>query len=191
MREENLDRQLDAALSRYAAVEPRYGLEQRVLANLRVKREAGRGRWRPAVVLATAMAFAVILLGWRVTHYRTRMASVVSPAQRIAPPSARLGRLQTNAKQADQPGKRLRAYSEARRGARRTGNKQAGAGLPELAQFPLPEPLTGQEKLLLQFVKDNPGEAALVAQARTEALQREADEWKAFALKMDSQQGER
>jgi hypothetical protein len=39
---DEFDRMLDAALAKYAAVEPRTGLEERVLANLRPSRRAFR-----------------------------------------------------------------------------------------------------------------------------------------------------
>src|ERR1700674_4092802 len=63
-----LDRQLDAALARYAAVEPRVGLEERILANLRAQRkhDPARGWWRWAAVGALAVVIILVLfLSWR------------------------------------------------------------------------------------------------------------------------------
>ena len=51
-----LDRVLDAALAKYAAVEPRDGLEARILANLRTEQAESLRRvwWKWALVAATA-----------------------------------------------------------------------------------------------------------------------------------------
>src|ERR1700730_13030518 len=65
-----LDRELDAALAQCGAVEPRAGLEQRVLTNLQAEREkiASRAwwRWPVTVILAAAVTIAVgVSLTWR------------------------------------------------------------------------------------------------------------------------------
>src|SRR5271163_2932709 len=59
-----LDRELDAALAKYAAVEPRLGLEDRILAHVRAERERVRDRswWRWSVVPAAVAAVAVIVV---------------------------------------------------------------------------------------------------------------------------------
>jgi len=71
MQDENSDRDLDAALATYATIEPRAGLEQRVLANLRAERQrlAARGwrRWPALVALAVAVLIAVVSASWRIT----------------------------------------------------------------------------------------------------------------------------
>jgi hypothetical protein len=65
-----LDRELDAALAEYGAVEPRAGLEQRVLTNLQAEREKIASRtwwgWPVTVALAAAVTIAVgVSLMWR------------------------------------------------------------------------------------------------------------------------------
>ena len=52
---------------------------------------------------------------------------------------------------------------------------------PKLDQFPSPRPLTEQEKILQSYVAENPEKAVLIARARSEALQRDLEEMKAFA----------
>src|SRR5215470_17593335 len=62
-----LDRMLDAALAKYAAVEPRPGLEERIFANLRTgpARPASRAWW-PWSFAGAALAIIVALaLAWR------------------------------------------------------------------------------------------------------------------------------
>ena len=63
-----LDSALDAALAKYAAVEPRAGLEDRVLANLRIEqaRMPVRAWWRWSVAGAlAAVVFVALALAWR------------------------------------------------------------------------------------------------------------------------------
>src|SRR5678816_2119418 len=65
---DELDRALDAALAKYAAVVPRAGLEERVLANLRIEqsREATHGWWRWTLAAALAIVVVVaVALSWR------------------------------------------------------------------------------------------------------------------------------
>jgi hypothetical protein len=47
---------------------------------------------------------------------------------------------------------------------------------PKLAQFPSPRPLSEQEKILMSYVAQYPQTAALVAQDRAEALERDLEE---------------
>ena len=65
---DDLDRGLDGALAKYAAVEPRQGLEERILANLRSHqtRAADRVWWRRGLAGALAAVVAVAAtLAWR------------------------------------------------------------------------------------------------------------------------------
>ena len=49
----------------------------------------------------------------------------------------------------------------------------AMARAPKLEQFPSPQPLSEQEKLLQNYVAENPEQAVLLARARTEALRQD------------------
>jgi hypothetical protein len=59
---DDLDRTLDAVLSRYASVEPRAGLEERILANLRTADAPTSAHawwtWRMAAVLSAVLMIA-------------------------------------------------------------------------------------------------------------------------------------
>jgi hypothetical protein len=50
---------------------------------------------------------------------------------------------------------------------------QVPKALPKLDQFPSPQPLSEQEKLLASYVAVYPKQAALLAKLRTEELERE------------------
>ena len=61
------------------------------------------------------------------------------------------------------PKRRLRAVADA----------QVAKALPKLDQFPSPQPLSEQEKLLASYVAVYPKQAAVLARLRTEELERE------------------
>lgn len=191
MRDRDVDRELEAALAKYAAVEPCAGLEQRVLASLRAHRErkAVWGWRRPAPALATLAAVAVVatLLGWRV-HTRANVGVFHLPADR-ATVSGDVRAAVGESGVVGRSGEKLAVEQAPKRGLGR--HTVASTPLSKLEQFPAPEPLSEQEKLLIQFVEQNPREAELLADAQAEAIRREADEMKALASGTDSEPQER
>jgi hypothetical protein len=171
-----LDRELDAALAKYAAVEPRIGLEERILANLRAKRErrATNSWWRWSAVAA----LSALLLVTGVFAWKSRR-----PAQNIA--AHVLITSQTNAHDGtpNAPQDGVAAFPSRKTGAGRqlkTPSRRAPAPVlssaPKLEQFPSPQPLSEQETILARYVTKFPEHAALIAQARTEELQRDSAE---------------
>src|SRR5690348_2180581 len=65
MHEHDIEGELDAALARYAAVEPRDGLEQRVFASLQVQHtRASRIGWQHWIALGFAAASLAALAIW-------------------------------------------------------------------------------------------------------------------------------
>lgn len=175
MREENLERELDAALARYVAVEPRHGLEQRVLANLHARE--GRTRrfgWLHWVAVGFALASLATLLIWAGGRQSISLNPSSQPAQHEMASTGTRVRVSAAA---GTPSGRNRMNDRTRRGYL-TGRSAWGSAdaIPKLAQFPAPQPLTEQEKLLIEFVNRDPQEAALVAQIQTAVLQHELDE---------------
>src|SRR5438067_641439 len=79
---DDLDRTIDAALAKYAAAEPRSGLDERVLANLRsAAPAANRTWWRWSLAAAVAaMLLIAITFAWR-----SRTPSHPAIAKRPAP----------------------------------------------------------------------------------------------------------
>lgn len=168
-KQDELDDALDAALAKYAAVEPRLGLENRVLANLKAERERVpvRQSWRWGLSGALAAVVVVSLtLAWRLDNFsRPPVANVVSTMQVPT-------HIETKA-----------TANHERNGVNTTGPKRASrvvayhhhsaavaSNQPKLDQFPSPQPLSEQEKLLQNYVARYPEHAVLVARALTEAL---------------------
>jgi hypothetical protein len=166
-----LDRELDATLAKYAA-EPRTGLEERVLANLRAADQshaAEHSWWRwPAVAAPAVLIVLALSVAWRspkpaqnITmqhppasmyvdkHIGTQVANNSGPSS-IRPHAAGSGRQL-----------RLRVISNPR---------TAVAPAPKLEQFPSPQPLSEQEKMLADYVAGHHQQAILVARARMAEL---------------------
>lgn len=170
---DDLDRALDAVLVKYAAVEPRRGLEERILANLRTSPQpANRARWRSSLALAAA---AVVVLAAVVGRRSVRPSHPVIANQ---PP--------VTTQSPRQPEKRM-ANRDARASGQRghvpirktTLHRQPDSVLaaqPKLDVFPSPQPLNEQEKILASYVASYPEDAALIAEARMEALRKDREE---------------
>jgi hypothetical protein len=181
MRDDNFDRELDAALAKYAAVEPRDGLEERVLANLRARREHGVSpNWRPwsLAVAGVAVAIFAAVAFWHgaTTKGVTRRPATTSQRPAALMPAPEPAEDENNLKS------QMPKLKEQRMPRKYALVERIPAGnTPKLEQFPAPEPLSEQEELLVRFVQDDPRDAALVAEARTEELSREEDELRALS----------
>jgi hypothetical protein len=157
-----LDRALNAGLAKYAAAEPRTGLEERILANLQAERGQSDDRawWWGAAALATVL-LVIVGLAWttmrRAPLIARRPAEVAPHVQLPAPQIASIR----------PPAPNLMATSVAHR------SKPAARVNPKLDQFPSPQPLSEQEKILASYVDAYPEHAILLARARTEALRRD------------------
>jgi hypothetical protein len=168
-----LDDQLDDALAKYAAVEPRTGLEARILANLRTHENSSVGvnRWHWAVTLAAALLVVSFLI-WRVERYRPEP---LVHHRENSPPQTQI-RIATKDTERNTLPKVVSKspFRHARKGtstAHVVVEKQ-----PKLDQFPSPRPLTEQEKLLAEYVAQFQEEAVVVARARAEVLRRDMEE---------------
>ncbi|HTT19883.1 MAG TPA: hypothetical protein VMG82_13105 [Candidatus Sulfotelmatobacter sp.] len=171
-----LDPLIDAALAKYASVEPREGMEERILANLSCAKTSIGIRtwrnWRVAALIAAVLIVASSLL-WQekkaphppiVVHRPTpgEAPRAAYAANRNAgpPPQTKLPQRRTN---------RLRAQRE------------IVAPVPKLAVFPSPLPLSEQEQILASYIAQYPEHAALVAEARMDAIRHEDEERRRIA----------
>lgn len=165
---------LDAALAKYAAVEPRPGLENRILASLRVERARvpDRARWRWSVAAAlTAVAVVAVAVSWKsikpgqVVEEHHPSTTLQSPPQSgIQIAASREVALQ-------------KPHHPVRRPTGDRANVLAvAAASPKLDQFPSPRPLNEQEKILADYVTEHHQQAALLARVRMAELKQDLAE---------------
>jgi hypothetical protein len=191
-RHDELDRVLDAALAKYAAVDPRPGLEERVLANLGAEWQwvPNRAWWRwSALAAVAAVAIVAIALAWR-------PGKPSHPEIAKHPPTLPQGAREPGAQiVSNDGGNQVRSHDHRpvrKTIARRSPTPVVTAGNPKLGEFPSPAPLSEQERLLRNYVAEYPEQAVLLARARTEELRRDQlEEIKAFPANnqpMDSEE---
>lgn len=163
-----LDDQLEAALAKYAAVEPRAGLEERILANLKAQEQSDHriAWWRWAVSMATALLIMTGLI-WRAERHRPEEAIHLANSQQTQQQVA------TNT--TAESGNRAVVRKTSIRRRRHTPTAALAEAEPKLDQFPSPRPLTEQEKLLAEYVSQFHQEAVLVARARAEVLRQDLE----------------
>jgi len=172
-KQDEFDRMLGAALAKYAAVEPRTGLEERVLANLRAEqaRVPDHAWWRWSAIAAVA---AVIVVAMALSLRSDKPSHSVVANHPPTPIQASKERGTEIISTAHRSGTRPAPPSTARKPAMRPSPPEVAiAGAPKLEQFPSPQPLSEQEKLLQNYVAENPEQAVLLARARTEALRQD------------------
>jgi hypothetical protein len=165
-RADELAQKLDAALAKYAAVEPRAGLEDRILTNLRTKREdlpyQASSRWSWAVAAAVLIIGA--LFAWRLiwpsrlqvsNHPAAAQHDSLKPAPQIASNAVGPKLMPRHGKTSKKPSHEATAETN-----------------PKLDVFPSPQPLSEEELALAQYVRNFPSDAKSVAQAQ-EASEKE------------------
>jgi hypothetical protein len=171
---DQLDDILDAALAKYAA-EPRTGLEDRVLANLRVESVQApnsiRWRWWQWTAAAVAVGIVVAVFMWR---------SVQSPHPAIANRPA-IATPAHSTPSAEQPATQI-AHSHSGDSTqlhphsaieRHPHSNSTVAAAPKLNVFPSPQPLSEQEKILADYVAQFHAQAVLIARVTNEELKRD------------------
>jgi hypothetical protein len=176
--EQGVDRELDIVLAKYASIEPRAGLEHRVLANLRAERQPvlQLWSWRRTAVAAVLTVIVATALSWRsgkpgpsTTVRRPRMTASSIPQNDQSPASA-------GAEENGSHPSTVFDRPSMRRPKPSVVVSAAAAVQPKLDQFPSPCPLSEQEQILMNYVAKYPETAALIAQARTEEREKEKEE---------------
>ena len=181
---DSLDPVLDAALAKYAAVEPRAGLEDRVLAHLRAERERvpvhAWWRWSLAGALAVVIV-AALTLAWRSGKSSGKPSHPAIANHSPAPATVAKEPGTQVASNSERTGVRSTVAPHARRNvAHREDIPATTAAAPKLDQFPSPQPLSEQEKMLQSYVAQYPDRAVLIARARSEALRQDIEEMRNF-----------
>ncbi len=202
-KQDELDRSLDAALAKYTAVEPRPGLEARILASLRAEpaRVPDRAWWQWSLVAAAAVVIVALALAWRSGKpsrpvVANRSSTATPAAKEPATQVALGGAAGEHHSEASTSANRWTA-NQVRRETVAAANRldppkpeqprsdqpksdQPKLDQPKLDQFPSPQPLSDQEKILQSYVAEYPEQAVMIARARSEALQRDLEQMKAL-----------
>jgi hypothetical protein len=167
------DRKLDAALAKYTAVEPRAGLESRILANLRAKREEmpHHAWWQWSWAVAAAVFITGALFVWRsVGPSHPQIAKQPAAAQQESVKPTR--QLASNQTADNRAGSKPGLAHKSGVISRRPSNPAVAEAYPKLDVFPSPQPLSDEELALAQYVRNFPSDAKSVAQAQ-EATEKE------------------
>jgi hypothetical protein len=171
--QDEFDRVLDAALAKYTAAEPRAGLEERVLANLRAEeaRVPDHAWWRWSAVATVAVVIVVVLALSLKSDKASHPLVANHPSTPTQAPREQGTEIVSNAHGS---GTRPSRPSTAPKPAMQPSPPEVAiARAPKLEQFPSPRPLSEQEKLLQNYVAQNAEQAVLLARARTEALRQD------------------
>ncbi len=169
-----LDRELDTALAKFTAAEPCPGLEDRILANLRAQQAqvTKHSWWRwPALAALTAAIVVAVFLAWRLERPVQKIASNPSATKQIDLHAGTQTNRGTSGTTQPVTG------SERRLKPRAVGHfVRVASPAPKLDQFPSPQPLSEQERILARYIANYPEQAALVAQARADLRRKDAAE---------------
>lgn len=164
-REQFADQFLDAALKQYSAAEPRPGLEDRILTNLAATASPRRSVFAmPGFAWAAAAAFALLLIAFGIWHSRRPAEVAHTPAQPAVAAQLPLAPALPAAMPPPVTTKRRHKIPAQELALREP---------PRLDQFPSPEPLSDQERLLLTYLRTTPREEVLVAVAQLQAEREE------------------
>ena len=154
---DQLDDLLDGTLKQYGSVEPRVGLEGRVLARL-----AGVDRqphlwtlWAWGSALAASVCTVLVVLALTRTPHSHQPPAAVQPPPDLNSKIAHEVQMPADTKRRTTMPRRPRLESELAK-ARRP------------SEFPSPHPLSKQERLLKAYVSNFPQQAALIAHEQAE-----------------------
>jgi hypothetical protein len=164
---DRLDQWLDSALRQYGNVQPRAGLEDRILTNLAVRNCAStRQRWTLSLASLAAVA-AIALLVWVEGRglYRYRQSSTTLPQRQTASATHNSPSVRPLIAQGPLAPHNQISHRHGKSGP--SGYETAHAS-PRLRQFPSQRSLSEQEQLLVTYVRRFPGEAVEVAREQTE-----------------------
>lgn len=161
LQQDRFDQWLDSAFQQYGDVEPRAGLERRILANLESvpRPPVIVHRWGWALGVGTFAVLCIAMAFWVAGEIHSRKAIVA-----VAPAPHRPGLEFPHNTQSSA----ALAHVVKHRARRHVVQPQLEiAKEPRLETFPSQRPLSEQEQLLTRYARDFPGQAAWVAMAQT------------------------
>jgi hypothetical protein len=155
-----LDQWLDRALQHYGDIEPRAGLEMRILANL-ASEERKQVQGRAWIAASVCVAVAVIVAAVLIVGLHLHQSGVAKVPVNAVPLAA-----------AHNSGDQHSSVAKVIKPQRRNRGTRAAVSsmlpTPMLPQFPSRRPLSEQERLLQEYVTQFPDQARLVARQQAE-----------------------
>lgn len=163
--QDELDRLLNNALAKYSAAEPRPGLEERILTNLRDEHIGAPALawWQWVMVPALAMAVLALGLWWQ---FGKSIAPPIANHPVVSAPSMNLGGPEIAHRDTNTPAPRK--VVRTRRTRPQSPVMAFKTATPKLDQFPSPQPLSEEELALAKYASAYPEEATLIAKAQEE-----------------------
>ena len=165
MRDDELEKLLQAGLESYGKAEPLSGLEERVLRRVQERHASNRWLW---LRWATATACACLLVAVVVGH-KSITPLPHKPVETVQHATAQGGQGSTEVASTATPDKPMPPVVHRREARTATAkqDKPNEAALPKLDVFPIPHSLTPEERAMLQFVTQDPKAAKeVLAQIR-------------------------
>ena len=153
---DQFDDALDSALKRYSDVEPRAGLEGRVLARLAAQPHRAGYRLRWPVIWAGVAAVVMFGMWFALPRHEKPPMTI---AIEVSPPLT---------SETLQP--KVTHKTQKRLGTRRKLGQHSlnGPHGPRIQQFPSPRPTSPEELMLVEYVQRYPKEALLISQEQNE-----------------------
>jgi hypothetical protein len=179
--QDELDRWLNDALARYSTAEPRPGLEERILTNLRDEQMGAPAFawWQWVMVPVLAVAVMAYGLWWQFGKSNT---PPIANHPIVSAPSVNVPEREIAHRDPNTPTPRkVEPIHRARLNLPVMAVKSAS---PKLDQFPSPQPLSEQELALAKYASAYPEEATLIATAQSEfenETQRKANQFRSEA----------
>ncbi len=168
-----IDDMLNSMLANYSSVEPRPGLETRILSHLREtpEKQTAQGWWNFKWLWAGAVAAAIIVA-----------AVMIGGRRRVEPPTHVTVR---TTQPAPQPGiqshapislkETARIYRRKPRATKPPQNSLAVSQRP--ANFPTPAPLSEQDRLMFMYLENTPHEVVIAQLPRNNDQQESEEFW--------------
>jgi hypothetical protein len=159
-RKRDVDRWLNAAMKQYSSIEPRSNLEKDILRGLRTAQDRSTPRMAWLVFAAAMVALVVAGALISMHHGDTQQVAI----ERTTPVAS--GAKNPAETRQTSPPLSVISTSVRKKTPRPHATEAKAQSWP--AQFPTPHPLTEQERLLAEYVRERPQEARVVARARAE-----------------------
>jgi hypothetical protein len=150
---DDLDRMIDSALAGYSSAQPLAGLEERVLNRVRLSARRRVIAWAVAGAVVASLVVAAIFV--RMPRVPATAIHDTAAVETPAPPRPVLQESQVAPKR--------------RWGRAATKGAEPPRPLPKLEAFPVPTPLTAEERALLALVEHHPDEAMRLVAKRRES----------------------